>query len=397
LKSFPALAVAAAMAAFAPAAAAQSWPDGPLVVDLGAAGRLVVGGEASAVAGERDTSAFFNYTGYEHNTLRLVRLAITAQWQPAARVAVLTDVRSENFEAPRAYALYARVRPFAHVPFDVQAGRIPPVFGRFARHAYAADNPLIGYPLAYQYLTSLRSDAIPAGTSDLLRMRARGWQASYPIGDANVAPGLPLVSAFSYDTGVQARYAPGRFEAAASVTRGTLSNPRLRDNNGGLQLAARAAAEPVAGLIAGISASRGAWLDDAVVPAGARAYRQEAVGLDAEYSRGHWLVRTEVIATRWQLPYLPSPLTARAAFVEARVRVHPRWFLAGRVDRLDFSTLATSQGQESWDAPVSRVEAGGGWYFRRNLVAKAVWQHNWRDGGRVRRAGYASAQLLFWF
>ena len=40
-------------------------------------------------------------------------------------------------------------------------------FGAFARRTYANDNPLIGYPLAYQYLTSLRPDAVPA-TADAL-------------------------------------------------------------------------------------------------------------------------------------------------------------------------------------------------------------------------------------
>lgn len=48
------MALVATVAASAPrAAAAQTWPDAPLVVELGGAGRLVVGGEASVVAGER--------------------------------------------------------------------------------------------------------------------------------------------------------------------------------------------------------------------------------------------------------------------------------------------------------------------------------------------------------
>ena len=52
---------------------------------------------------------------------------------------------------------------------------MPPTFGAFARRTYATDNPLIGYPLAYQYLTSLRPDALPANADELLRMRGRGW------------------------------------------------------------------------------------------------------------------------------------------------------------------------------------------------------------------------------
>lgn len=390
------LLAAAAAAAVPGTARAQTLPQGPLVADLGGAGRLVAGGEVSLVAGRHDPDAFFNYTGYEHNALRLVRIALAARWQPMERAALLADVRSENLETPRLYALYARVRPFAGVPFDVQAGRIPPVFGRFARQAYAADNPLIGYPLAYQYLTSLRADAVPAASEDLVRMRGRGWLASYPIGNGQPGPGVPLVSAFRYDTGVQARYAPGAFEIAAAVTRGSLAEPGGSDE--GLQVAARAAVAPVAGLVAGLSASRGGWLHDVVIPQGDdRSYPQRAIGADVEYSRDHWLVRGELIASQWRLPYLGTPVTARSGFVEARWRVRPRWFIAGRADRLTFSTLRAGGVDTAWDAPVTRVEAGGGWYFQRNLVAKIVAQHNWRDGGRIRQRTFVAGQLLFWF
>jgi hypothetical protein len=389
---------ASAAAAGPPAAWAQSWPDGPLVVELGGAGRLVVSGDASAVAGERDDLAFFNYTSYRHDVLRQVRLALSARWEPHARFAVVTDVRSENFETPRVYALYGRARPFAAVPLELHAGRVPPVFGRFARNVYAADNPLIGYPLAYQYLTSLRPDAVPAASEDLLRMRGRGWLASYPIGNRTPAPGVPLVSALAYDTGLQARYATGWLNVAAAVSVGTLSSPRTADDNDGRQVSSRAGVTPIPGLVAGVSAARGAWLDDAVPAAGDASRRtQSAFGVDAEYSRDHWLVRGEWMQSRWRLPFIAAPLDARAGFVEARWRVRPRWFVAGRIDRLTFSEIAGETRRDSWDAPVTRVEAGGGWYFRRNLVAKAVVQHNRRDGGRVREKTFVAGQLLFWF
>ena len=62
---------------------------------------------------------------------------------------------------PSAYALYVRVRPWTRGAFDIQVGRIPPTFGAFPRRSYEAENPLIGYPLAYQYLTSLRAGRGP--------------------------------------------------------------------------------------------------------------------------------------------------------------------------------------------------------------------------------------------
>ena len=85
----------------------------------------------------------------------------------------LGEIRTENGDLPRIYALYARWTPWAGRRFDIQAGRVPPVFGAFARRTYPADNPLIGYPLAYQYLTSIRPDAVPATVGEILAMKGQ--------------------------------------------------------------------------------------------------------------------------------------------------------------------------------------------------------------------------------
>jgi hypothetical protein len=387
-------------------ARAQGLPYAPLSF---AEGRLVFGGEVTATVGARDDLGFFNYTDYEHNALRLFRLALSGEWRPADRFAVVGEVRTENVERVRPYALYVRVRPWRGRRIDIQAGRIPPVFGSFGRRAYSNDNPLIGYPLAYQYLTSLRADALPATADDLLRMRARGWRTNYPLGSAAFAPGLPLVSAFSWDTGVEVRVAARGVEVAGAVTNGTLSNPRVSDDNGGKQISARVAVRPVVGLALGASAARGPYLSDAALDAvgavdGGR-FVQRALGADAEYSRDHWLVRAELVWSDWRLPAIATPaidhpLAARAVWVEGRYRLTPRVFVAGRADRLDFSKLrGTLFGGPAvpWDAPVVRTEAGGGWYFTRSLVGRAVWQRNWRDGGRQRHRSFVSGQLLYWF
>ena len=68
----------------------------------------------------------------------------------------------------RIRALYLRVKPFEARAFDLQAGLIPPVFGLYPRRAYGDDSPLIGFPLTYQYLTTMRADAVPQGADDLL-------------------------------------------------------------------------------------------------------------------------------------------------------------------------------------------------------------------------------------
>jgi hypothetical protein len=374
--------------------------------------QVTVSGEATATFGSRDDVAFFNYTDYEHNALRMFRVSLAGMWQPSARVAFLTELRSEDAQRIIPYAMYARVRPFAGRALFIQAGRIPPVFGAFGRRTYGADaNPLIGYPLAYQYLTSLRADAVPASADDLLAMRARGWRVEFPVGVPTPGPGVPLVSAYRWDTGVEAHAASARLDGSIAVTRGTLSNPRVADDNRGMQISGRVAWKPVVGLVIGASAARGEFLaraiSDTYAPIlGTRSYSQRAVAVDAEYSRDYWIVRGEVIDSRWtvpglNLPLIGSPLRATAGFVEARYRFGPRYFAAARADRLTFSRVRGARlfngAPTPWDAPVTRLEAGAGVYLRRTLTARAVVQRNWRDAGRVTARTFLSAQIAFGF
>ena len=320
-------------------AGAQALPEGPVQAFDG---KVALGAEVIATGGNADDVAFFNYTDYEHNALRMFRMGVSGIYRPATWLSFVGELRSEDLESPTPYAAYVRVRPWRNRIFDIQAGRIPPVFGSFGRRQYETGNPVIGYPLAYQYLTSLRSDAIPATADDVLRMRSRGWRSSFPIGAQLPAPGIPLISGFQWDTGVEMTWKAGMVELAGSVTNGTLSNPRFTDDNDGKQLAARVGVTPAVGLILGASAARGAWLSRTVAPDSEPA--QESFGADAEYSRDHWIVRWELVWSRWGFPHplLPSDtstLDAVGTWVEGRYRVSPRIFLAGRADHLGFSTL----------------------------------------------------------
>lgn len=383
----------------------QWLPSSPLVL---AGGRLVIGGDLAAAVGERDNIGWFNYADYEQNALRLFRVGLSAEWRVADRLSFLGELRSENVDEPRAFAAYVRWRPFSRVPLDVQAGRIPPTFGAFGRRLYSNDNPLIGYPLAYQYLISIRGDAIPATPDDLLRMRARGWESSFPVGSPTPRPGVSIVNGFQWDTGVQVRIGNERAQAALAVTNGSLSRPRVDDDNGGKQVAGRLQVRPAFGLVIGVSAARGAWLHrsvEALVAPGQDEAAQRTLGVDAEYSRDHWIVRGEVLRSTWDMPGVASPaealdLTATSGWLEGRYRLTPRFYVAARADRLTFSRIRGTLFNGSptpWDAPVSRIEAGGGWYLQRNLVARAVVQRNWRDAGRQRRRTFVSGQILFWF
>ncbi len=384
------------------AVSAQQLPAGPVTAFDG---RLSVGAEVAATVGSTDDIAYFNYTDYEHNALRMLRVALAAAWRPVDRVELVGEVRAEDFNLVRPYAAYLRVRPWQARAFDIQAGRIPPSFGAYGRRGYQTDNGFIGYPLAYQYLTAVRPDAVPATVADILSMRARGWQTNYPIGNPAAAPGVPLISAFRWDTGVQAHWEAGMVEATGGVTTGTLSSPRGRDDNDGKQLSGRVAVRPLAGLIVGASAARGEFLSKRVsdeLPAIEGSRAQTAFGADGEYSRDHWLVRGELVWSRWNIPIV-APRTAQnldalGAWIEGRYRLTPRIVLSGRYDRLSFSRIPIGSGRTAtWDAGVTRVETDAGYYLQRNLIARLAVQWNDRQGGRIRTKTYFSGQIAYWF
>ncbi len=383
-------AAALALVLLTPAAeAAEPRPSPP---------RLALGGEASFSYAPADTG-YFNDTAYGHNLTRLARLDLLASFRLASGLEVVGDLRSENANAPRLYALYLRYRPFAAHELDLQAGRIPPVFGAFPRRRYAQDNPLVSWPLVWQYLTTLRPDALPAGADALLLVRGSGWRV--PYAGYGLAAGVPIASAARWDTGVEARYASGPLELAFALTQGTLSDPRFEDSNGGKQVSARVAWQPVAGVALGASAAQGEFLASGLpLPPGR--HDQRAYGLDAELGFGRVLLRAEALHAEWDLPRvgeppIDRPLTAAGGYLEGRWRFAPGWHVAARLDRLRFGDIRGSRGLEPWEAPARRVEAGLGFAPRRHVLLKAVYQRNERDYGFVRSRDLVAAQAVLWF
>jgi hypothetical protein len=78
--------------------------------------------------------------------------------------------------------------------------------------------------------------------------------------------------------------------------------------------------------------------------------------------------------------------------VEGRYKIRPGLYAAARADHLGFSRVRGI----AWDAPVWRIEAGGGFSPRRHLLLKGVYQYSRREGTPASLRAIAG-QLLAWF
>jgi hypothetical protein len=370
--------------------------------------RFAVAGDLGLFIAPPDPRTYFNYTTYDIDGLRMAQLQLYGEWHLRERLSIVGELRTENASTLDASALYLRWRPSVRSPLVFQAGRIPPVVGAFARRAYSRDNAVLGMPLAYQYLTLLRPDAVPSLTSDILKMRGRGWQPTYPIGSLALTPGVPLVAGSRWDTGAEASWSSRWLELSTALTQGAPAVPVVRDSNHDLMWSGRVAGHLPGGITVGVSGARAGWLTDSVLdltPGGrSTPHTQTLVGADTEFGVGRWLVRAEWLRAGFDVPIVDEPdggrrLTAQGGFIEGRYRFHPRMQVGLRADRLAFGRMLdpVTGATPTWDANVTRVEATFGLRLSRTLEVRAGWQENRRESDRGARRGLPIAGLLYWF
>jgi hypothetical protein len=224
------------------------------------------------------------------------------------------------------------------------------------------------------------------------------------VGNPEPGVGLPLIAAFDWNLGVQARIGLRPVEVAVAWTPGNLSVPGRDDRPGHGELSGRVAFRPGPGLVFGASAAHGTFVTQQAfdaLPAGLRqGGRQTAWGADAEFAAGHVIVRSELIVNRWTMPTAtaaPLDLDTLGGYLEGRYRLRPDVYVAARMERLAFGEISAGTTAAPWEARVTRVEAGAGYLVSRRARLKVVYQLNVRDGGRVRRSHLAAAQLVAWF
>ena len=340
-----------------------------------------VGGIVDAVTTFGDGPGL-NGNTLDDNNFNNIRTLLNFQFQHKdklrADVEVLFDDASkEKIRLQGAFITIFEV-PNEHINFMV--GKIPNLFGNFAKREFSDVNPLIGQPLMRQYRTSLDWNNLWNNHEQLILKRKRlQHKGNLPTGILSGA--VPTVYDARWDFGIELFGNASIVEYQLAVTEGSVSNPEA-DRNKGKQFIGRIGFNPSAGLKFGFSYANNPYLSMADEQRlledgkGKGEYRQKAYGADVEASYRYLIVFSEYVRSSWDATVDEGSLSNWSWYIDAKYKIHPKLYLAGRYDMMNFSHISNpaTGKKEGWDYDVKRYEAGMGFRITTDASLKLVEQ-----------------------
>ncbi len=283
---------------------------------------------------------------------------------------------------------------FAHGLFENRLnfwfGRIPTPVGTFSPRSYSHVNPLIGFPLAYQYKVPYNAFILAPESSNLF-LRDHNLGAATSIYEACWITGL---STFGTIEGVDYLIALGR---------GTLTNPEASANKG-FQIAGRIGRKFSDMFEAGFSGGIAPYLErDIGLPPGVgiRDPKHLILGIDARFSEGDLHVIGEAFLNSWDTPqyHVERSIQAYTWYVEGQYFIIPSLYAAARFNQIVYGSITDpSSGQKTaWGYDIARIEAGVGLMATRGLTLKGVIQYNSLDNPATKEITAFALQAAFRF
>ncbi|HEY0024118.1 MAG TPA: adenylate/guanylate cyclase domain-containing protein [Longimicrobium sp.] len=269
---------------------------------------------------------------------------------------------------------FLRWSPLGGDGLFVQAGQFVSPFGSYpARHHTPAD-PFIRPPLPYDHRTILSAARVPGGAAGFLR-----WKDDPAV---HRPEGAPPVWAAPYPTGAMVGARAGRLDGRVAVlTSAPSAEPRrwrFRAKDAAPSLAASAGVRLTPGARIGASFSRGPYLEPSPLqPAAdtidADEFHQQLWAVDASFTRGWVEARAEVIVDRWEVPNVSEDPRDLSWTAEAKVKLSPALFVAGRYGAMRFNRIGAVGEQVRWDYDVDRAELGAGLRLGRHTEVRAEY------------------------
>ena len=349
-------------------------PNGKAIAQYQVSGQLdLVVRNNSAIDGSNKT--FKGFSNFD-----FVRARIFFDAQPTEKVSVFTQVLVDNSEF-QLYGAYVRLSRLGGKDINVHAGIIPNPVGMWGPRTYSNKNPLVGVPLMYLYHTALAPGKYQTNNDQLLESRGNGF----------LKYGLPMMYDPCWNTGVEVFGVAGMIDWSIGALSGSISAPTIQREKDLPQMTAKLGVyfSPVFSLQ--FSGFAGPYLSDisdfeiaeeyypkisaAYGAKEAEDYLNFGGGLGAHYDYGMLEMFGEAFLARWEHPVYDN-LDAYSAYIDARYKLAPQWYLAGRMETIRFSKhdFGGSIGKQDWDYPLNRFELGVGYHIDEAVTLKLVTQ-----------------------
>jgi len=295
-----------------------------------------------------------------------VRLFVDAQVDED--IAFFTQFALSHYNDFFIYGAYLRFDRIGGSGANLHAGLIPSTVGSWGPRTYSDRNPLVGVPLLWNHHTSLNPRAVQASVDDLRAAR-----------DTRTSAGLPVLYDNCWNTGAELWGEAGPLDWSVGVLSGSVTAPTRETTKDVPQVTARVAWSQGPELVVGASGWTGPYLARDAAALGGRSsddYLNSGGGVDLAWTHRLLEVHSEVMVTTWEHPTLPR-LTATSGYVEGKLKVRTRWYVAGRFGFVEPGDVTDSSGDSvPWDYPVRRVESGVGFRAAPHVTVKAVSQVN---------------------
>lgn len=291
-----------------------------------------------------------------------------------------------------------RYSPFDEGQFHIQAGKFATFFGDYVPRHLSWDNPFVTAPFVYENMTIAGDRIAPTSPGNFLGRRNR------PGGD-NKKIWVPAIWGPVYNSGIAVFGSIESFDYAFEFKNSALSSRPddwnwTRRNWDDPTYAARIAYGPSAAWHVGTSAGYGAYLDeDLAIPGGwdPSDFDQLSWGVDAGYIHGHWQLRGEAVATRFDVPNVGDVETL-GYHIELRRKWNVRLFSAIRWNQQFFDEIRDPAGRMvRWDSNSWRTDVAVGYRIDSHIQLKLQYSYLDQDNPRPQGEQMVAGQMTFRF
>lgn len=334
---------------------------------------------------------------FEDDTLFHPRLTLFADAELGPQVYGFVQVRVDRGFDPAEGSMEIRLDEYAirfspkGAGMSLQLGQFAAVIGNWMARHDAWQNPFVGAPLPYEYLTGVYDERAPRSLADL-----------GPAAGVDEYAYLPIVWGPSYATGVSLSGRWGKFDYAVELKN---TGPSSRPDAWPVSAVdfshpafnARLVYRPDLRVKLGLSYSDSAYLLPSAassVPPGRSFgdYRQRLVAQDFSFEWRRLQVWVETFQSTFDVP--GGSVDTYAGYVETRVKVTPQFFTALRWNRQVYSTVGQGASRFRWGENTTRYDLATVYRFTPDSQLKLQVTSN-HPSGDPSEVGVAYAAQYF--